>query len=184
MRRTRKQYATPNHPWNKERIDAEGQLVRGYGLKNKKEIYKANFILRNFRTQAKRLSTGRSEQDAREETQVLGRLRRLGLIGPEDGLDAVLGLQVESLLDRRLQTVVYRKGLAKSMKQARQFISHAHITIDGVKITAPGHLTTLDEQEKILFRERSSLADEEHPERAREKVVEVPEEASSADGDE
>ncbi len=181
MRRTRKQYATPNHPWNKERIEAESQLVRSYGLKNKKEIYKATFILRNFRTQAKRLSAKRSEQDAREEVQLLTRLRKLGLIGPEDGLDAVLGIQLEDLLERRLQTVVYRKALAKSMKQARQFISHAHITIDGVKITAPGHLTTIEEQEKLSFRERSSLADEEHPERAREKIVEVPDEAAEAD---
>lgn len=181
MRRTRKQYATPNHPWNKERIEAEAQIVRGYGLKNKKEIYKANFILRNFRSQAKRLSTGRSEQDSREEVQVLGRLRRLGLIGPEDGLDAVLQLQVESLLDRRLQTIVYRQGLAKSMKQARQFISHAHITIDGVKVTAPGHLTTLDEQEKILFRERSALSSDDHPERVREKVVDVPDVVEEGD---
>jgi small subunit ribosomal protein S4 len=176
MRRARKQYATPNHPWNKERIESEAQLVRGYGLKNKKEIYRATFIVRNFRTQAKRLSTGGSEQDAREEVQLLTRLRNLGLIGPEDGLDAVLGIQVENLLERRLQTVVYRKALAKSMKQARQFIAHAHITIDGVKITAPGHLTTLEEQEKLAFRERSSLADEEHPERAREAIVEVPDE--------
>jgi small subunit ribosomal protein S4 len=175
MRRARKQYATPNHPWNKERIEAEAQLVRGYGLKNKKEIYKATFILRNFRSQAKRLSARRSDQDAREEAQLLGRLRRLGLIGPEDSLDAVLGLQVEALLERRLQTVVFRKGLAKSMKQSRQFIAHAHIAIDGVKITAPGHLVSLEEQEKLMFRERSSLADEEHPERAREKVIEVPE---------
>ncbi|MFT4308808.1 MAG: 30S ribosomal protein S4 [Candidatus Woesearchaeota archaeon] len=175
MRRARKQYATPNHPWNKERIESEAQLVRGYGLKNKKEIYKATFILRNFRTQAKRLSTRATDQDAREEAQLLTRLRRLGLIGEEDGLDAVLGIQIEDLLERRLQTIVYRKALAKSMKQARQFIAHAHITIDGVKITAPGHLTTLEEQEKLSFRERSSLSDEEHPERAREKTVEVPE---------
>lgn len=175
MRRTRKQYATPKNPWNKERFESEEQLVRGYGLKNKTEIYKADFVLRTFRSQAKRLSAGRTDQDAAEETQMLGRLRRLGLIGPEDGLDAVLQLQVENLLDRRLQTVLYRKGLAKSMKQARQFITHAHVALDGVKITAPGHLTTLEEQEKLDFRATSTLASEDHPERALEKTIEVPE---------
>lgn len=174
MRRTRKQYATPNHPWNKERIESEAQLVRGYSLKNKKEIYRATFLLRNYRSQAKRLSTIRTDQDAKEQVQLLGRLRRLGLIGPEDGLDTVLGLQIESVLDRRLQTIVYRKGLAKSMKQARQFITHAHVAIDGVKITAPGHLVTLEEQEKLEFRMTSALADTEHPERKLEKTVEVP----------
>lgn len=181
MRRTRKQYATPNHPWNKERFEAEAQLVRGYGLKNKTEIYKADFVLRTFRSQAKRLSAGRTDQDAVEEAQMLGRLRRLGVIGPEDGLDAVLQLRIEDLLDRRLQTVLYRKGLAKSMKQARQFITHAHVALGGVKITAPGHLTTLEEQEKLDFRATSSLADVEHPERALEKTVEVPEPEQEAD---
>lgn len=183
MRRTRKQFATPNHPWNKERIESEAQLVRGYALKNKKEIYRATYLLRNYRMQAKRLSSTRTDQDAKEQVQLLGRLRRLGLIGPEDGLDTVLGLQIENVLDRRLQTIVYRKGLAKSMKQARQFITHAHIAVDDIKITAPGHLTTLEEQEKLEFRATSSLADTEHPERKLEKQIEVPD-APSEGGDE
>ena len=174
-KKNRKKYSTPNHPWQKARIDSEAEITRAFGLKNKKEIWRATSRLRNFREQAKRLSSLRTEQDAIETQQLLARLRRYNLLKQDARLDDVLTLSVNDILERRLQTVVYRKGLAKSMKQARQFITHEHITINGVKIKAPGHLVTLDEQSTIEFRPSSTLSDPEHAERVREKIVEVPE---------
>ncbi len=173
-KKRRKKYMTPNHPWQKARIIEEAELTKAYGLKNKKEIWKAASIVRNFRTQAKKLSSQNSEQAARETSQLLTRIRRLGLLDEEGTLDDVLSLKTTDILERRLQTIVYRKGLAKSMKQARQFITHEHITINGIKIKSPGHLVTVEEQPNVLFRENSSLADPEHPERKIEEIKEIP----------
>ena len=39
MRRQKKQYASPRHPWQAERIKEEMDLVKRYGLKNKKEVW-------------------------------------------------------------------------------------------------------------------------------------------------
>ena len=80
-------------------------------------------------------------------------------------LDAVLELKIENVLDRRLQSVVFRNGLANTMKQARQFITHGHIGINGVPVTAPAHLVSKKEESAIGFVDTSALKDEMHPER-------------------
>ncbi|MFT4309979.1 MAG: 30S ribosomal protein S4, partial [Candidatus Woesearchaeota archaeon] len=145
-KKRRKKYATPNHPWQKERLEAEEPLIKAYGLKNKKELWRAQSTLRRFRTQAKKLSSTLAAQSVVEEENLLLRLRRLGMLKPESRLDDVLTLTLHDILERRLQTIVYRQGLAKSMEQARQFITHEHIVIGNTKIKAPGHLVTIDEQ--------------------------------------
>lgn len=170
-KKRRKKYSTPNHPWQKERLDTEEPLINAYGLKNKKELWKAQSALRSYRTQAKKLSSSTTEQAVIEQEHLLTRLRRLGMLKAESRMDDVLTLTLHDILERRLQTIVYRKGLAKSMNQARQFITHEHVAIGNVKIKAPGHLVTIDEQAQLNFRPNSTLADPEHPERSREKIV-------------
>ncbi len=55
-----------------------------------------------------------------------------------------------SLLERRLDNVVYRLGLAKSRMMSRQFVTHGHVTVNGKKMTIPsytvqeGDVITLD----------------------------------------
>jgi small subunit ribosomal protein S4 len=170
-KKRRKKYSTPNHPWQKERLDTEEPLIKAYGLKNKRELWKAQSALRSYRTQAKKLSSSTTEQAIVEQEHLITRLRRLGMLKQESRLDDVLTLTLHDILERRLQTIVYRMGLAKSMDQARQFITHEHITINNIKIKAPGHLVTVDEQAKLSFRPSSRLSDPEHPERTREKLV-------------
>ena len=51
----RKSYSTPRHPWEKDRIDYEREIVIKYGLKNKRELWKAEAILSSFRAQARTL---------------------------------------------------------------------------------------------------------------------------------
>ena len=46
-KKQRKKYETPLHPWQGERILAEKKIMEEYGLKNKKEIWKMNSMLRN-----------------------------------------------------------------------------------------------------------------------------------------
>jgi small subunit ribosomal protein S4 len=170
-RRVRSKFEGPRHPWQKERIEQEKTLIKEYGLRTKSEIWKNDSKLKNFAAQAKRLVALTSAQAKKEKVQLLQRLNKLGLLGKDASLEDVLGLTVKDILERRLQTVVCRKGLAKSMKQARQFISHGHITIKGRKQTAPSYLVPIEEEPSLEFVKSSALSDAEHPERKIEKVV-------------
>ncbi len=156
-----------------ERIKEESQLRREYGYKNKTEVWKVQSILRSFRAQARRLIPLTDEQAQLEKRQLLSKLASLGLVNENAQIEDVLALTVRDLLERRLQTLVFRKKLANSVKQARQFITHGHITINGKKITSPAYMVKVSEENGIGFSENSTLASEEHPERiaVREKEL-------------
>jgi len=149
MRRQRKKYETPGHPWEKERMDAEDRILRKYGLRRKREIWKAQTILRNFRTQARSLLTKSGTQAELETKQLFSKLRRFGLISENATLDDVLGLTVDKIIERFLSWVVYTKGLAKTPKQARQSIVHGHVMIRDRRIKSPTYLVPLDEEPLI-----------------------------------
>lgn len=165
-RRIRKKYSGPTHPWQKARLDEERILKKEYSLKNKKELYKAESTLKGFATQAKKLTALRTAQAERETKQLLDRLARLGILAQGAKLDDVLHLKTRDILERRLQTIVYKKGFARTPKQARQFISHNHITVAGKTITAPGYLVPAKDENAIEFVTGSTLANADHPERA------------------
>mgnify|MGYP001190686890 CR=1 FL=1 len=161
----RKKYSNPVTPWNKERIEVEKELVREYQLKNKKEIYKAHSLLRKYFSQSKKLITSRTKQGEIEKEQLLNKLTSLGLLKPGSQLSNVLSISINDLLERRLQTIVFRKKLSKSMKQARQFITHYHIIVSGKKITSPSYLVSKKEEDMITFSQSSKLSDSNHVER-------------------
>jgi small subunit ribosomal protein S4 len=161
-----KRYETPNHPFQGERISAEHGLVDQYGLSNKEELWRAQSRLRDFRREARSLLGQVGTEDESESEEFLGRLQRLGILGEEDGLDDVLGLSVDDILERRLQTVVYRKGYANTTSQARQFIVHGHVTVGDRRVQVPSYKVDVDEEPLIGFDENSPLADDLHPERA------------------
>ena len=164
----RKKYETPSHPWDKDRIEAENALIKKYGLKNKREIWRAQTMLRKFRAQARSLLgkvTSSDPQVKRETEQLLSRLHRLGILPENATLDDVLALDVESILKRRLQTIVYLKGLASTPFQARQFIVHGHICIDNRRVTAPGYMVLKKEENMIEYHPSSPLTDSTHPAR-------------------
>ena len=116
-RKIRSRLEGPSHPWQKERIEQEKELVQEYGLKNKSEIWRQMSKLKGFARQAKRLVALRREpQSEIEKIQLLTRLNKLGLLSKEAVLEDVLGLTIKDLLELRLQTLVCRKGFAKSMK--------------------------------------------------------------------
>lgn len=173
-RKLRRKYSGPGHPWQKARIEQEKALIKEYGLKNKSEIWKHDSKLKNFAKQAKRLVALQGEQAEKEKKQLLERLQRLGLISAGADTEAVLSLTIKDILERRLQTLVYRKGLANSMRQARQYIAHAHILVGGKQIKAPGYIVKTEEEPTITFVEASTLANPEHPER---QVKKKPEES-------
>jgi small subunit ribosomal protein S4 len=161
-----KRYETPNHPFQGQRIDAEHGLVDQYGLKNKEELWRTQSRLRDLRREARSLLGQVAGAGEAEEAEFLDRLRRLGVLDEEDGLDDVLGLEVNDLLERRLQTLVYRQGLANTVDQARQFIVHGHVTVGESRVQIPSYKVDVDEEPVIGFDEASPLADDLHPERA------------------
>ncbi|AFZ73708.1 30S ribosomal protein S4 [Natronobacterium gregoryi] len=163
-----KQYETPNHPYQGERIANEHSLIDRYGLKNKEELWRAQSQLRSYRREAREL-LGQPQGDAtvqRRSEEFLGRLKRVGILDETDELGDVLGLEVEDVLERRLQTVVYRKGLANTTEQARQFITHGHVVVGSQRHQVPSYVVDVDEENLVEFDESSPLADELHPERA------------------
>ncbi|MBS3107456.1 30S ribosomal protein S4 [Candidatus Woesearchaeota archaeon] len=169
-KQTRKKYATPSHPWNRERIEEERVIKRDYGLKNKKEIWKMQSILSRSKDQAKRLIPQISAQAKKEEKDLIQRLHKMGLISATAKLEDVLGLTAKDVMERRLQTIVFKKGLARSVIQSRQFISHGHVFVNNRKVTVPSYIVLKGEENSISFDPASALASPEHPERVVEKV--------------
>ena len=157
----RKKYSTPIHPWQKFRIKQEKVLTENYGLKNKKEIWKMVSKLRGFSRQARSLIANQTAQGAKERGQLITRLQSLNMLPEDANLDNVLGLTHEDIMERRLQTIVVRKGLAKSMKQSRQMIVHGHIAIGNQKFTIPSYLVKGAEEEHIRVIPGSSYENQE-----------------------
>ncbi len=170
-RRFRKSFSRPFKPWDDVRIAEEKTLSTDYGLKNKRELWKTTSILSMFKAQAKNLIASKGPQAELEKQQLLGRLASLGLTSKDADLDTVLGLTINDLMNRRLQTIVFKKKLSKTIKQARQFIVHEHILVNEKKIAVPSYLVKKDEEEAIKFSSESQLANEMHPERVQKQAT-------------
>ena len=162
----RKKYNTPRHPWIRATIESERIVTKDYGLVKKKEIHIANSFIKKYRDIAKRLIATRTlAQAQKEKEQILGKLQDLGLLSSGAELEQILGLELKDVLSRRLQSIVYRKGLARSMKQSRQFITHRHVMVCEQEISSPSYLVSLTEESTVTFKQKSALSDAEHPER-------------------
>src|SRR3989344_4846105 len=138
-----------------------------------KEIWKTNAIIRSFKNQTKKLAASGSKQAEKEKAQLFAKLQKYGWGKENAGLDDILGLTLIDIMQRRLQTRVFKHGLSHSVKQARQFIIHGHIVVGGKKVTVPSYLVSLAEENTIMFAPNSELSNPEHPERVVEKKVEV-----------
>lgn len=165
---SRKKYDTPSHPWQEQRIHAENELVRKYGLKNKREIWKAETSLKKYRGQARELLAKVGTEDAqakKEINQLLTHLTRYNILPLNSTLDDVLALETEAILARRLQTLTYLKGFANTPKQARQLIVQGHIAIGDRRITIPSYKITKKDENAIAYTPDSPLNDLSHPAR-------------------
>lgn len=149
MKRQRKKYQTPTRPWDKERIEAEKEILKNFGLKSKRELWKTEAMLRKYRRLARELA---ARHDEVKEKILVERLMKFGIIPKDSTLDSILGLSVDDFLNRRLQTFLYKKGLVNSANQSRQFITHGHVMIDNRKIKYPSYMVPINEEEKITVR--------------------------------
>lgn len=148
-KKKRKKYDTPRKKWDKQLLVTERKLVDFYGLKNKKELRKHETWLKNKRTIARSLLALPLDKRQQRQSELMSGLKKIDLVQKEATLDDVLSLKVEAVLEKRLQTLTLRKGLANTSNQARQFIVHGHIAIRKHKINAPSYLVPVDEALEI-----------------------------------
>ena len=146
MRKIRKNYKTPTKGWSKERIERERELLKVYGLKKKREIWRNETLSRKFRRLARELA---ARSDRQKEKILIEKLVKYGLINEGSNLDDVLSVTTEKFLERRLQTVLVRKGICTTPKQARQLIVHGHVLLDGKRVVYPSYLVQKDEEAKL-----------------------------------
>jgi small subunit ribosomal protein S4 len=162
-RKQRKKYDTPRFPWRTDIMQEELKLIGQYGLRNKHELWRQETMLSAFRGTARSLIGKTPEERKKMEEELLARLKRLGILPETAVLDDVLDMAIEDILERRLQTIVLRKGLARTIQQSRQLITHGHITIGGKRVKIPGHVVTKPEEGLIDYTAQSSLANPSHP---------------------
>jgi len=165
-KKPKKKYETPRFPWRSDVLESELRLLGEYGLRNKRELWRHRTMLSKFRGIARSLLGMPASRRRVLEKQLLEKLKRLGILSEDAVLDDVLDLTIESILERRLQTLVFRKGLAKTIHQSRQLITHGHIAIDGKKVFSPSYIVPKNEEDKISYALASPLANPEHPVRA------------------
>jgi len=172
-KKPRKKWEGPSHPWRKEILEQELELMGRYGLRNKRELWIAKTVLRRMRGKARRLLALPPEERERRGRPLIRKLYKTGLLPSEDAtLDDILSLTVDDVLERRLQTIVYKKGLASSIYHARQLIAHGHIAINGRRIRSPGHLVSREEEDKIDYYPLSPYARRREEERKEEVATE------------
>lgn len=142
-KRKTKLYSRPKKIYDTVRIKEENELVKRYGLKNKREIWRADFAIGKIRNIAKKLITASEE----EKQEFINRQKAKGFA--VETIADILGLNKEDYLKRRLESVVVAKQLAKTPKQARQFITHRYITINDNIVNSPSHITTVEEEATV-----------------------------------
>merc|ERR1711868_330433 len=155
-----KTFVTPSRCYEKARLDQELKLVGEYGLRNKREVWRVKLAVARVRKVARTLLT-LDEKDPRrlfEGNALLRRLVRVGVLEEDKmKLDFVLGLKIENFLERRLQTQVFKLGLAKSIHHARVLIRQGHIRVRKQVVNVPSYIVRLDSQKHIDFSLKSPL---------------------------
>merc|ERR1719163_101805 len=149
-----KTFRKPRRPFEKDRLDAEMKVIGEYGLKNKREVWRVQFALPKIRTAARNLLTLEEKDETRifQGQALLRRMIRLGMLGEtERKLDYVLGLTTQKIMERRLQTKVFKLGLAKSVHHARVLIRQRHIRVGKQICTIPSFLVRTDSEKHIDF---------------------------------
>ncbi len=148
MKRKHKKYSKPKRPFDKERIDEEARIKNEFGLKNKKEIWRAGSEIKRMREKAKKLISASSE----EQNALFERLKKIGL--EVNSIADILSLDKEDYLKRRLQTILVKKRLALSPKSARQLIVHKKVLINNNVINSPSYIVPLEFEEKISLKKK------------------------------
>jgi len=170
-KKQRKKFDTPRFRWRKDILQEELKLIGQYGLRNKHELWRHKTTLSKTRGIARSLISKTSEERSKMENEQLAKLKNVGILQETAVLDNVLDLTIEDILERRLQTIVFRKQLARTIFQSRQLITHGHITINGRRVTIPGYLVRKSEETLLVYSPESAVANQAHPLRVGLTVV-------------
>ncbi len=157
MKRKHKLYSRPKRPFDKKRIDEEAKIKEEFGLKNKKEIWKAEAKINLMRVRAKKMIYAGQE----EQKKFCDRLNQIGI--KVNSIADVLSLDKKDYLKRRLQTIVFKKKIANTIKSARQLIVHKKILVDGKVINSPSYIVPIEFENKINLKKKNKV----------EKIVKV-----------
>jgi len=177
----RNKYSRPQRLWDMERLGEEKALKEAYGLKNMREIWLAMAVLKKYRREARRLLSLTEEERREDAEKILARLQRMGLLTKNTALDDILSLGVKDVLERRLQSIVLRKGLAYTMPQSRQLITHGYIALNGRRISSPSYLVYKEQESHIVYAKKIDIRPPKQPVETagstEEKIIEKPEPA-------
>jgi len=157
-----KRYTTPKRPYDFANLEEELKLIGAYSLRNKRELWSHRTKLSTLRRRARHMLSMDPIARADTEKEMIMKLSGLGLVGERANLDDILELSIQDLMERRLQTFIFRKGMAKSLFQARQLITHGHIAISGRKVKAPSYMVTVEDEATLNYAEFSPLAAKTH----------------------
>ena len=153
MRKLKRKYKRPRILWNVKQIEDDKATLTEFGMRRKREIWRTQEMLRNFRRRARELN---STRDKLKEKELVTKIAKLGMLPATANLDDVLGLTLQDILNRRLQTIVLKKGLSSTAKQARQLITHGHIVIGEIVIKFPSYIVEKSEEELIKMNPQSA----------------------------
>lgn len=157
-KKQKKKFVSPRFPWSSTELSSELRLVGEYGLRNKRELRRHRYTVSKYRSLARQLLARSDEERLKTETELLNKLQSIKVISENASLDDVLDLSVAGILERRLQTLVFRNGLARTPQQARQLVVHGHISIGNRKITSPSYIVRRDEEQDVHFTPTSIFA--------------------------
>lgn len=158
----KKTYHRPRRIWTIDQLNAELYILGTYGLRNKRELWKAQSEIARIRNQARALLAIPTEVRRDKELRLLGFLNRLGLVNESATLDDVLNLKIEDILERRLQTIVMRKIMSKSAIEARQIVAHRHVSVGSRTVNLPGYIVRKDEEQNIVVHKEPMKAQAPH----------------------
>ncbi len=149
MKKKHKTYSKPKRPFDKIRIDEEAKIKKEFGLKNKKEIWKAEARIKSIREKAKKAITASPE----EQQALFDRLKKIGL--NVNSIADVLSLDKKDYLKRRLQTILVDKKITTTTRSARQLITHKKVLIDKKVVNVPSYIVSVEEENKISLKTKS-----------------------------
>jgi small subunit ribosomal protein S4 len=162
MKRKHKTYSRPKRPFDKVRIEEEAGIMEEFGLKNKREIWKADAKIKSMREKAKKLISSKPE----EQKALFNKLNEMGL--KVNSISSILSLDKRDYMRRRLQTIVVEKKLATTSKQARQLITHKKIFVDGKAVDSPSYIVPVNLENKIKLKDKKKLKKKESVEEENE----------------
>ena len=167
MKQKHKTYSRPKRPFDKPRLEEEAVIKKDFGLKNKKEIWKAEARIKSMREKAKKLISAEPEK----QRALFERLQKIGF--KVNSIADILALEKTDYLNRRLQSILVEKKLATTTKTARQLITHKKVLVNGKVVGSPSYIVPIKLESKISLKKSSKKKANKKPEVPEQEIAEV-----------